>query len=96
MHLRRNNELVTLGSFNCASEQVVLGIRSIDDIGQRQYEKEISMESDVFALVERFVCVVYERCTEAVKILVTGVGFSKMNAGDPAGPTYQMQVKQFL
>eukprot|EP00794_Sanderia_malayensis_P003885 gene3885-4429_t len=26
---------------NCASEQVVLGIRSIDDVGQRQYEKYV-------------------------------------------------------
>eukprot|EP00794_Sanderia_malayensis_P001931 gene1931-2195_t len=71
---------------------------------------EISMESDEFALIERFVCVVYERCTEAVKrrsgealqglslelqIPETGVGFLRMNPEDPTAPTYQMQVKQF-
>ena len=30
--------------------------------------KEIPIESDEFALVERFACVLYERCTEALKV----------------------------
>ena len=31
---------------------------------------EIAVESDEFALIERFACVVYERCTEALKVNV--------------------------
>ncbi len=34
-------EFVTLDSRNCANEQVVLGIHSIDNIGKKQYEKYV-------------------------------------------------------